>query len=341
MGIDKIQLSHGSGGRLMQDLISNIFLKSFKNFKNKENELLTDSAILNIKEVDIAFTTDSFVIDPIFFPGGNIGKLAICGTINDLAVSGAKPLYISVSFILEEGLPIETLKEIVISMSIEADKSGVKIVTGDTKVVPKGKCDKMFINTTGIGIIYKGYENVSTGKFIENGDKIILNGYIGDHSIAILSARENLNFEVPVLSDCCSLNKVIQKLVEEKIDIKFMRDITRGGLSTIMNEIVVNKKYGIYLKEEKIPVRDVVRGACEIFGYDPLYLANEGKFVLIVKNDHADKALNILRSFEESKDSEIIGEITNQFPSKVILETITGGKRLLETLSGEILPRIC
>lgn len=340
MKTDNIQLSHGSGGKLMQKLIKDIFLRYFDQ-ENKNNNLLTDAAILDLNNKKIAFTTDSYVIDPIFFPGGNIGKLAVCGTINDLAVSGAKPLYISVSFIIEEGLPLEDLKKIVCTMAEEAKKANVKIVTGDTKVVPKGKCDKLFINTTGIGSICEGYENVASGKLIEEGDKVIINGYIGDHAIAILSARENLKFEMPIESDCKALNRVIQKLIEERIEIKFMRDITRGGLATVLSEIVENKIYGIYIEEDKIPIRDIVKGACEIFGYDPLYLANEGKFILIVANEHAEKALDILRNNEESVYSEIIGEVTGEFASKVILKTITGSKRLIEALSGEILPRIC
>jgi len=335
---DKILLSHGSGGRMMQELIINLFLK---HFNEEKDYLLTDSAILEIEEKYLTFTTDSYVVDPIFFPGGNIGKIAICGTINDLSVSASQPLYISVSFIIEEGFSFTALEEIVCTMSEEAKKAGVKIVTGDTKVVPSGKCDKLFINTSGIGVVYKGYENVATGKFIENGDKIIINGYIGDHAIAILGARENLKFEMSVVSDCCSLNKVIQKLIEEKISIKFMRDITRGGLATIVSEIVEDKNYGIYLDEEKIPISEAVRGVCEVYGFDPIYLANEGKFLMIVKNEHAAKAIEIMKMFEESKNAEIIGEVTEKYPSKVILNTITGGKRLLEALSGEILPRIC
>lgn len=340
MNNEIIQLAHGSGGKLMQKLIKEFFLEYF-NKESQNNSILPDAAVLNLVNKKIAFTTDSYVIDPIFFPGGNIGKLAICGTINDLSVSGAKPLYISVSFIIEEGLPFDDLKKVVLTMAEEAKKAEVKIVTGDTKVVPKGKCDKLFINTTGIGTIFEGYEDINTGKFIESGDKVIINGYIGDHAIAILGARENIRFEMPLESDCNALNKVIQKLIEEKIDIKFMRDVTRGGLATVISEIVENKKYGLYLEEEKIPVRDVVKGICEVFGYDPLYLANEGKFILIVSEKDAEKALNILRNNENSEYSSIIGEITNEYPSKAILKTITGSKRLIEALTGEILPRIC
>ncbi len=334
----RVLLSHGSGGKLTKELIDKLFLKYFKNSYNTD---LGDSAILPIKNNLIAYTTDSYIIDPIIFPGGNIGKLSICGTINDLAVSASKPLYISVSFIIEEGMDIDILEEIVSSMAKEAENAGVKIVTGDTKVVPKGKCDKLYINTSGIGEVFENYENVVSGKNISVGDIIIVNGYIGDHSIAILGARENISFEEPIKSDCASLIKVIENLIEEKINIKFMRDITRGGLSTIVDEIVKEKDFGISLIEEKIPIREVVKSACEIFGYDPLYLANEGKFILIVSKEDAEKALKIMRKFEEAKDSQIIGEITDINKGKAVLNTITGGKKIINSLSGEILPRIC
>ena len=240
-----ILLGHGSGGKLTGDLIKNTFLKHFDNPVLRE---LTDSATIRIKDRLIAFTTDSYVVDPIFFPGGDIGKLAICGTVNDLAVSGAEPLFISAAFIIEEGFPAEDLEKIIKSMEDEARGAGVTVVTGDTKVVSKGQCDKIFIITSGIGYLDRKYENISTGRKIKHGDKIIINGHIGDHGIAVMGARENLKFETEILSDCASLNHLIKAVLSSGTEVKFMRDITRGGLATVVSEVVENRKFGMETK---------------------------------------------------------------------------------------------
>jgi hydrogenase expression/formation protein HypE len=333
-----ILLGHGSGGKLTGDLIKNTFLKHFDNPVLRE---LTDSANIRIKDKLIAFTTDSYVVDPIFFPGGDIGKLAICGTVNDLAVSGADPLFISTAFIIEEGFPAEDLERIVKSMEDEARKAVVIIVTGDTKVVSKGQCDRIFINTSGIGYLDKKYESISTGRNIKRGDKIIINGNLGDHGIAVMGARENLKFETEILSDCASLNHIIKAVLNSGAEVKFMRDITRGGLATVVCEIVENHKYGISIDEKTLPVRESVRGMCEIFGYDPLFMANEGKVLLIVSEESSQKALKAMRRHEHGKDAVIIGEVTSDSPGKAVLHSIVGGSRIIDKLTGEMLPRIC
>jgi hydrogenase expression/formation protein HypE len=335
---NRILLGHGSGGKLSHNLISELFIKYFNNPILKAQ---TDSALLNINKNNIAFTTDSYVVDPIFFPGGNIGKLAICGTVNDLSVSGAIPLYISTSFIIEEGFPFSELETIVKSMADEANNSGVQIVTGDTKVVNKGKCDKLFINTSGIGLLDEKSKNISYGSNIEKGDKIIVNGHIGDHGIAILCARDSKNFKTDVKSDCASLNNIIKKNLDVSDNIKFMRDATRGGIATVLCELVNKKNYGIEIDESEIPIQDGVRGMCEIFGFDPLYVANEGKFIMIVKAKDADMVLNILKKDALGINSAIIGEIVNERNGMVVLNTGIGGKRVIDMLAGEQLPRIC
>ena len=333
-----ILLGHGSGGKLTGDLIKNTFLKYFD---NPVLAALTDSATIKIKDKLLAFTTDSYVVDPVFFPGGDIGKLAISGTVNDLAVSGAEPLFISAAFIIEEGFSTDDLERITKSMGDEADKAGVKIVTGDTKVVNKGQCDKIFINTAGIGYLEKKHENISTGKNIKAGDKVIINGYIGDHGIAVMGARENLTFETEILSDCASLNHLIKPVLCSGADVKFMRDITRGGLATVVAEIAENSKYGISIDETALPIRESVRGMCEIFGYDPLFLANEGKVLMIVSEESAQKVIKIMNSHEYGKDAVIIGEITEDNAGRAVLHSVVGGSRIIDKLTGEMLPRIC
>lgn len=334
---DLITLNHGSGGRASQDLIQNVFIKSF----GEQNQVLSDSAVLNLSQKQVAFTTDSFVIDPIFFPGGDIGKLAICGTVNDLAVSGAIPKYLSASFIIEEGFAINELKRIVESMAQQAKIADVKIVAGDTKVVQKGKCDKIFINTTGIGVFQKDYSIISTGDKVETGDKIIINGFLGDHAIAVLSARNDLDFKVDVQSDCACLNDLIQVVLKAGISVKFMRDVTRGGLATVLNELADMVNDGIEVEEKDIPVRETVNGLCEILGFDPLYLANEGKVVMVVHPDDAEKTIEILKKQDLGKESKIIGEVTADHPKMVVDKTEIGGKRIINMLRGEQLPRIC
>lgn len=333
---DFVSLNHGSGGKLTHELIEKVFAKRFG-----MTEPLTDSAILEGSGFTVAFTTDSYVVDPLFFPGGNIGKLAVCGTVNDLAVSGADPKYLAASFIIEEGFPINDLNIIVESMAEEAGKAGVKIVTGDTKVVEKGKCDKLFITTSGIGILNPDMKHISTGKQIKPGDKLIINGPLGNHAIAVLGARNNLNFSTPVISDCASLNHLIKSILQNCKEIRFMRDLTRGGLATVLNELAAMIGLGIIIDEDSVPLDDPVKGLCEVLGFDPFYLANEGKILIVVGTCEETRVLDILRSDPLGKNSEIIGEIIPDKRNLVILNTSIGGKRTLDMLTGQQLPRIC
>lgn len=334
---DTILLGHGSGGKLTNELISGLFMKYF----GTKDSFPTDSAVLKIPSENIAYTTDSYVVDPIFFPGGNIGKLAVCGTVNDLAVAGAKPLFITSSYIIEEGFSFEKLEMIVKSMAEEAQKAGVKIVAGDTKVVNKGKCDKVFINTSGIGELPEKNRHISFGSRIKPGDKIIINGNVGDHGITIIGARENIDFSNGLKSDCASLNSLIAATLENSDGVKFMRDATRGGVATVLCELIENRNYGIEIDEEKISVSEEVFGLCETFGFDPLYIANEGKVLMVVDAADAEKIVEIMRQHECGKNACIIGAITEKHPSKVVLNTEVGGSRIIDMLAGEQLPRIC
>lgn len=335
---NQILLDHGNGGKLTHTLINDVFIRYLSNpILNKQ----TDAAIVQIKPENIAFTSDSYVVKPIFFPGGDIGKLSICGTVNDLAVSGAEPLYISCGFIIEEGFLISDLEKIVKSMGETADKCNVKVVTGDTKVVEKGGCDGVFINTSGIGVVKEKNKNINFGDNVKKGDKIIINGYIADHGISILSKRNSLDFKFNVESDCAGLNHMIFKLMNLPYDIKFMRDATRGGLATVLCELVNNKDFGLVINESAIPIREEVRGVCELLGFDPLYIANEGKAVFVVAEQDADSVLNELQKDELGKQSKIIGEITEERKGMVVLKTAIGGSRVVEMLAGGQLPRIC
>ncbi len=331
-----ITLNQGSGGKQTHRLIEEVFVKRFG-----LTVPLTDSALVRNAGTDIAFTTDSFVVDPLFFPGGNIGKLAVCGTVNDLAVSGAVPVCLSAAFIIEEGLPVNDLVEIVQSMADEAVKADVKIVTGDTKVVEKGKCDRLFITTSGTGTINPDQWHISTGERIKQGDKLIVNGPLGNHALAVLGARNQLSFKTPVVSDCASLNHLIGKVMKISGNIHFMRDLTRGGLGTVLNELAEMIGAGILINEEAVPVDDPVKGLCEMLGFDPLFLANEGKILIVAGAGDESKILEILRSDPLGKDSNIIGEIVEDRRSRVLLNTMAGGKRILEMPSGIQLPRIC
>jgi hydrogenase expression/formation protein HypE len=333
---DFISVNHGSGGKQTHELIEKVFTKKFC-----MAEPLTDSAILKNSESLLAFTTDSYVVDPLFFPGGNIGKLAVCGTVNDLAVSGAHPVYIAASFIIEEGFPVNELIVIAGSMAEEASKAGVMIVAGDTKVVEKGKCDKLFITTSGVGFLNPVMKHISTAENIMPGDKLIINGTLGNHAIAVLGARNKLTFRSPVVSDCASLNHLIESVLRCSNKIHFMRDLTRGGLATVLNELAGMTGSGIMIDEASIPIDDPVLGICETLGFDPLYLANEGKLLLVVSNGEEERVLDILRSHELGKDSEIIGEMIPDKKNLVVLNTSIGGKRIIEMLSGQQLPRIC
>ena len=335
---DKILLGHGSGGKLSHDLIDNLFAKYFDNPILRQQ---SDSALLNIESKNLAYTTDSFVVDPIFFPGGDIGKLAIAGTVNDLAVSGAAPEYLSVGFIIEEGFPFTELEQIVKTMADEAKKSGILIATGDTKVVNKGKCDKIFINTSGIGRIDEKHLSISSGINIKPGDKIIINGSIGDHGMAVMAARNDLNISADIQSDCACLHGMIKSVLDATDQVKFMRDATRGGLGTVLSEVVKGKNYGIQIDEEAIPINTKVKGMCELLGFDPLYVANEGKVVIIVGHDDAAKVLDTLKESPLGKEACMIGEVTSDHKGMAWLQTIVGGKRIIDMLSGQQLPRIC
>jgi hydrogenase expression/formation protein HypE len=331
-----ITLNQGSGGKLTRELIGNVFVKRFD-----LSEPLTDSALIRNGGKDIVFTTDSFVVDPLFFPGGNIGKLAVCGTVNDLAVSGAIPVCLSAAFIIEEGFPVSDLVEIVQSMAEEAKKAGIKIVTGDTKVVEKGKCDRLFITTSGTGTIDPDQWHISTGERIKPGDKLIVNGPIGNHALAVLGSRNQLSFKTPVVSDCASLNHLIEKVMKISQNIHFMRDLTRGGLAAVLNELAEMIGEGISINEETVPVDEPVKGLCEMLGFDPLCLANEGKIVIVAGAGDELKILEILKSDPLGKESSIIGEVVEDKMNRVILNTLSGGKRILEMPSGIQLPRIC
>ncbi len=338
MNIQNILLGHGSGGKMSHELISELFLHYFDN-QILQNQ--TDSAILTVNNNKLAFTTDSFVVDPLFFPGGNIGKLAVAGTVNDLAVSGAIPMYLSAGFIIEEGFPFQQLKEIVKTMGEEAASAGVKIVTGDTKVVNKGKCDKLFINTSGVGVLPDKFAGISLGENISAGDKILINGEIGAHGMTIMAARNDLKINAPIASDCACLNMLIKEILDAGIQVKFMRDATRGGVATVLAEMVKGKKFGLQIYEKNLVVEDGVRGMCELLGFDSLYVANEGKVIMVVPQNQAEKALKILQNHPLGKKGTIIGEITTENPGKAWLNTVIGGKRIIDMLSGMQLPRIC
>jgi len=332
---DKVLLDYGSGGRASQRLVSDLFLKYLG---NDELNRLNDAAEINMSG-HIAMSTDSFTVDPIFFPGGNIGSLAVHGTVNDVAMMGAIPRHITCAYILEEGLPMDDLEEIVKGMGEAVKKAGVTVVSGDTKVVPKGAVDKIFINTTGVGDII--VNPAPCGDAAKAGDAVLISGTMGDHGLTILGTREGLDFEAKVESDSASLNHLLIKLIEQLPAVHVLRDPTRGGLATTLNEITYSSKVCCELVENDIPVRPEVRGGCSILGLDPLYLANEGKFICILPEEHAEKALEIMRADPLGKDACRIGTMTDENPGKVVLITELGGKRLLGMLEGEQLPRIC
>ncbi|GAC1649490.1 MAG: hydrogenase expression/formation protein HypE [Acidobacteriaceae bacterium] len=334
-----IVLGHGSGGKLTAELIEKVFLPAFG---NPVLDKLDDQAVLHVNGARLAFTTDSFVVSPIFFPGGDIGTLAVNGTVNDLAMSGARPLYLAAAFILEEGLPAQDLRRIVDSMGKAAKDAGVQLVTGDTKVVNRGKGDQIFITTTGIGVI-EGPVDISANRACV-GDKIILSGYIGDHGIAIMSQRENLEFEGAIESDCAALNGLVEAMLQavpDQGDIHCMRDPTRGGVATTLNEIAVSSQVGMLLDERRVPVRDTVKGACEVLGLDALYVANEGKLMAIVSGEAADLVLASMHAHSLGRDAVIIGEVVAEHRRMVLMKTEIGGTRVLDVMFGEQLPRIC
>ncbi|NIV35760.1 MAG: hydrogenase expression/formation protein HypE [Anaerolineae bacterium] len=350
MSKDQILLAHGSGGRLSHDLVETLFLRHFGNPVLLQ---LDDSAVVEIPAAQsqaaprvaakprVAFSTDSYVISPLVFPGGDIGKLAVCGTVNDISMSGARPLWLSAGFIIEEGLPLSELEQIVTSMAITANEAGVQIVTGDTKVVDRGSADKLFINTAGVGLVPPGV--AIAGDKAQPGDAILLNGTIGDHGMTIMTQREGLQFASPLESDCAPLNGLVADLLEALPpgSVRCLRDPTRGGLATALNELATRSQVGVEIDEEALPVREPVRAACELLGLDPLYVANEGKLVAIVAHEAADVALATLRSHCNGREAAIIGRVKESHPGRVVLQTALGARRLLDMLVGEQLPRIC
>ena len=339
--VPTVTLAHGGGGKAMKDLIDDVFVEAF------DNPLLApldDQARIDLLDLAqygdrLAFTTDSFVVDPLVFPGGDIGKLAVCGTVNDLAVGGALPLYLSCAVIVEEGVSIDLLRQIARSMATTAKQAGVKIVTGDTKVVNKGACDQMFITTTGVGVVAACVELGAHRARL--GDAVIVNGLLGDHGAAILGARGDMALQSPIESDCAPLQGLIESLLSAAPNTRFMRDPTRGGVATVLNEIAEAAQVAIEIDETVTPLRNEVRGFCEILGLDPLYLANEGKIVAIVPPDEAEQALEAMRAHPLGRQSAVIGSVVAGEPGRVTMRTIFGGRRIVDMLVGEQLPRIC
>jgi hydrogenase expression/formation protein HypE len=342
--MDRIILAHGSGGRLSHDLLRDLFLP---HFPAPALARLDDAAVLAPAAATpsaahgrrLAFTTDSYVVKPLFFRGGDIGRLAICGTVNDLAMVGAEPLYLSAGFVIEEGLEMDVLRRVVSSMREAAEQAGVEIVAGDTKVVEKGGADELFINTAGVGLVPRGVDVSASNA--RPGDVVLLSGAIGDHGIAVLSEREGLAFKAELASDVAPLNHLVAAMLAASPGIRVLRDPTRGGLATSLKEIALQSGVGIAMDETAIPVHDAVRGACEMLGYDPLYVANEGKLLGIVPAGDEDDILTAMRNTPEGKEAAIIGEVITGSPGRVLLRTAVGGTRIVDMLAGEMLPRIC
>ncbi len=332
---DKILLAHGSGSRSSHDLVSRVLTPPVM---NPVLAKMDDSAVLDLSG-RLAFTTDSYVVNPIFFPGGDIGRLAVCGTVNDLSMSGAKPLYISLALIIEEGLDIDDLQRIMTSVKDTAAEANVQIVTGDTKVVERGKVDHLFINTAGIGLIEGGVE--ISGSNAKPGDRLILSGGIGEHGMAVMSRREGLNLSLPVTSDCAPLNHLVSSMLSASKNIHSLRDPTRGGLAATLNELAKQSDVGIIIDEAEIPIHDGVRGACELLGLDPLHIANEGKLVAAVDEADVGKVLAAMRQNRYAGQAVVIGEVTTEHRGKVVMKTRIGSSRIVDMPVGEILPRIC
>jgi hydrogenase expression/formation protein HypE len=334
---DQVLLGHGSGGRLTADLIRDVFLPAFQ---NPILARLDDQAIVSVNGLRLAFTTDSFVVSPLFFPGGDIGSLAVHGTVNDLAMGGARPLFLSAAFIIEEGLPMEALRRVVESLHRAAAACGVEVVTGDTKVVEKGSGDELFINTSGIGIVPEGLK--LSANQAQPGDRILLSGPIGEHGIAILAEREGLKFENPVGSDSAPLHTLVATMLDAAEDsIRCLRDPTRGGLSSALNEIAAKSGVGMVIDERTIPVREEVKGACELLGLDPLYVANEGKLIAIVAPEAAEPIVAAMRTHPLGHQARVIGTVQESHPGVVVMRTALGTTRIVDMLSGDQLPRIC
>ena len=336
MKTKRIQMDHGAGGRASHDLVAKTFMPALA---NPILTKLNDSALLNFQDVRLAMSTDSYVVDPIFFPGGDIGSLAVHGTVNDLAMRGAQPCYLSVGFILEEGLEITDLEKLITSMAEAAREAGVQVVAADTKVVERGKADRIFINTAGVGIIAPGVD--IAGQNAKPGDFVLINGPVGDHGIAVLSTREGLSFQTEIQSDSAPLNGLVSGMLEVSRHIHVLRDPTRGGVATALNEVANQSAVGIELEESNLPVRPEVNAACELLGLDPLYVANEGKVLVLVAPEDADQVLHKMRQHPLGRESCIIGRVVSEHPGRVILHTCIGGRRIVDMLSGEQLPRIC
>ncbi len=337
----RITLSHGGGGKAMRDLIDDVFVASFANevLATMEDQARIPLADLLGAGDRLAFTTDSYVVDPLFFPGADIGKLAVNGTVNDLAVGGARPLFLSCAVILEEGLDVATLRRVVASMRAAAEAAGVRVITGDTKVVQRGAADKLFINTAGLGVIREGLELHASAA--RAGDVVLVNGHLGDHGAAVLNARGDLALETSIESDCQPLNGLIEALLDACPEVRCLRDATRGGLATVLNEFAQAADVGMRIDERALPIRDEVKGMCELLGLDPLYLANEGKLVAVVPPRSATTALAALRGHPAGRDAARIGEVHEAPAGTVLLDTVFGGARIVDMLVGEQLPRIC
>lgn len=331
-----IILGHGGGGKLSAELVEHLFLPAFR---NEQLGRLGDSAVLPLNGSRLAVSTDSFVVQPLFFPGGNIGSLAVHGTVNDVSMSGAKPLFLTAGFIIEEGLPMAVLGQIVDSMAAAAEKAGVTIIAGDTKVVDKGHGDGLFINTSGIGLIPGGV-NIGPDK-ARPGDVVIVSGTIGDHGMAVMSVREGLQFETTITSDSAALNGLIGDVLAVADDVHVLRDPTRGGVAAALNEIAQASQVGVVIEERKLPVKTAVRSACELLGMDPLFVANEGKVLVIVPQAQAEEVLDIMRAHPLGEDAAIIGRVVAEHPGLLVLQTGIGGKRVVAMQIGEQLPRIC
>jgi hydrogenase expression/formation protein HypE len=332
---DRVLLAHGGGGKLGHDLVAQCFLPLFDNVFLRR---LDDSAVLKLGG-RLAFTTDSYVVNPVFFPGGDIGRLAMCGTVNDLAMNGAVPRYLSVSLIIEEGFPMADLRRVAVSMKEAAQEAEVQVVTGDTKVVNKGSADGLFVTTSGVGTLAPGVD--VSGSNARPGDRVMLSGPIGDHGIAVISQREGLRFESPVESDCAPLNRLVAGMLETGVEIHSLRDPTRGGLASALNEIAGSSRVGIQIVEDAIPVRPAVQAACDLLGFDPLYVANEGKLVAVAAAGGTEKLLDAARRNRHGGDAAIIGEIVSDHPGRVVMRTRMGASRIVDMLVGDQLPRIC
>ncbi|MFZ7125789.1 MAG: hydrogenase expression/formation protein HypE [Desulfobacterales bacterium] len=333
---DRILLDHGSGGKISHALTAEVLLPLFQNPILAE---LNDGAVFDLDGARLAFSTDTFTVDPLFFPGGNIGDLAVNGTVNDVAMCGAEPLFLSLGLVIEEGFPMAELKTILGSIRTAADSAGVQIVTGDTKVVPRGAADRIFINTSGIGRILPGVRLSS--RSARPGDRILLSGTIADHGMTILSRRQGLEFDTPIESDSAPLNQMVMRILEWGNAVHVLRDPTRGGVGTTLNEIAESSGVGILIHEDRIPIREAVSGLCELLGFDPLYVANEGKLLAFVAPDAADAVLDAIRSDPHGRDARMIGEVVGRHPGRVVMATRIGGERIVDMLAGEQLPRIC